>query len=111
MQRLVFSVRFNRFPLAPNEIEVNEPSQAMVWRTLSEMKGLREVHLHLHAANTRDLMWRDDGSCREALRTQIRPLVERLDVFRIWLPVMKTLTWEGMESDSFAVWRSEESGE
>ncbi|KFY00842.1 hypothetical protein O988_03081 [Pseudogymnoascus sp. VKM F-3808] len=111
MQRLEFSVHFNKFPLAPNEIEVNGPSQAMVWKTLLEMKGLREVHLHLHAAETRNLMGRDDGSCREALRAQIRPLVERLDVFRIWLPVMKTLTWEGMESDSFGVWPSEESCE
>jgi len=79
----------------------------MVWKTLSELKGLREVHLHLQAAETDDRMWRDDGSCREALRTQIRPLVERLDVFRVWLPVMKILTWEGMERDSFAVWPSQ----
>ncbi|OBT73002.1 hypothetical protein VF21_07848 [Pseudogymnoascus sp. 05NY08] len=106
MQRLVLTLRFDKFPLAPNEIEDNELSQAMVWKTLSELKGLREVHLHLQAAETDDRMWRDDGSCREALRTQIRPLVERLDVFRVWLPVIKILTWEGMESDSFAVWPS-----
>lgn len=107
MQRLVLILRFDRFPLAPNEMEDNELSQAMVWKTLSELKGLREVHLHLQAAETDDRMWRDDGSCREALRTQIRPLVERLDVFRVWLPVMKILTWEGMERDSFAVWPSQ----
>ncbi|KAH7333464.1 hypothetical protein BKA65DRAFT_507870 [Rhexocercosporidium sp. MPI-PUGE-AT-0058] len=107
MQRLVLILRFDRFPLAPNEMEDNELSQAMVWKTLSEMKGLREVHLHLQAAETDDRMWRDDGSCRDALRTQIRPLVERLDAFRVWLPVMKILTWEGMERDSFAVWPSQ----
>jgi hypothetical protein len=109
VQRLVLILRFDKFPLAQNEIEDTELSQSMVWKTLSGLKGLQEVHLHLQAAETDDRMWRDDDSCREAFRSQTKPLVERLDVFRVWLPVMQILTWDGMERDSFAVWPSQES--
>lgn len=107
MQNLVLILRFDKFPLAPNVTEDNELSQAMVWKTLLEMKGLQAVHVHLQAAETDDRTWRDDSNCREALRSQIKPLAERLVIFRVWLPVMETLTWEGMDSDPFAVWPSQ----
>ena len=103
IKRLVLILEFAQFPLSANEMETNGQSQAMVWNILSRMEGLREVHLHLQAVEIDERMWRDDSSCREALSTQTKPLVERLDVFEVWLPVMKGMTWEGMEEDCFAV--------
>lgn len=104
MQRLVLILCFDRFPLRPNEIEKNEQPQAMVWNTLLDLKGLREVDLHLQATDINERMWKDEKDCREALRSQIMPLTETLDVFRVWLPISESSAWEDMEKDSFAVW-------
>jgi len=95
-------LHFSAFPPRPNDGAEDEYDT--IWQALMTMPALNEVHLHVLARDVYEITWMQDEGLRQKWLNKVQPLTERLQVFKVFLPLNERIC--GMvEEGPLTIWK------
>lgn len=104
IRTLVLVLDFKAFPMRVNSQEAID--FAALWKALAAMPGLKRVYVHIAARDAWEKLWIEEKEGwvqrKEAL-DMVRPLVQRLDVVQVFLPLGERALGDVVERGPFCV--------